>query len=160
MLEDHLTLLRRLEYITIQQVVDLLVVQLQERYINSDTPILSHLRQAFHELSCASLYQSYLIGHHSLFNLRFKLAFSVLDILVTLHCVCLACTCLSIGEQSGMVPVHNLRDHAFDAYLLVERSLVGLSITDFVELESFGFFIPGIIPQTDAVTVAVDLHLA
>ena len=59
-----------------------------------------------------------------------------------------------------MVPVHNLRDHAFDAYLLVERSLVGLSITDFVELESFGFFIPGIIPQTDAVAVAVDLHLA
>ena len=41
--EHHLALLCRFEHVTIQQIVDLFVVQLQERYIDGDSSIVCHL---------------------------------------------------------------------------------------------------------------------
>lgn len=109
------TLFFRLEHLSIEQVVNLLVIKLHEGEINRNATISSKLGKILEQLSRASLYQTNMVTHISFLYLRLKIAFIVLLVLVAFHGEGLAGTRLSISENCCVIAVAHMTNHLLDA---------------------------------------------
>ena len=94
-----------------------------------------------------------------LLDLRLVFTLLVLYIFVSFHSVCFACTRLSIGKYSGVVAIDNLTHHPTYSNLVEEVLLSSISIANFIELESFHFFVLEIIFEIHYITLAINVHL-
>ena len=122
------------EPLCIQQIIDFLVVDLEERDVDVDS-------------SCApsglSLQKDFIDGSNGqtdladITHLDFSGSFFSLALLsrVALHCVRLARSCLSVSENCRMEPLNHLGDQAFDLQLVEDIFLTVLGVDDFVKFE-------------------------
>ena len=132
---------------------------MQEGDTDAYTSIIRRPRKFLHEGACASLHQPNLIVRHRLVDQCLELALRVLNILISLHRVCLSRTSLSVGENCGMVTVDNLANHALNANALEEVALIGLTVTHRVELVGLRVFVTSIEVEADSVASHIHVHL-
>ena len=109
----------------IEQIINLLVVDLKERDIDIDSSCASSRLSLFKDFIYRSNSKTYFsnIAHLNLASSFFSLA---LLILVTLHRVSLARSCLSVCEYSRMKALNNLGDQAFYLQLIEDVLLTVL----------------------------------
>ena len=123
------------EALCIEQIIDLLVVNLEERDVDVDSscaPSGFGLLKDFIDGSDGQTDVANVSTH-----LDFASSFISLALLslVALHCVRLARTCLSVGEDRRMEALDHFGDQAFDLQLVEDVFLTVLGVDDFVEFE-------------------------
>ena len=119
----------------IEQIIDLLIVNLEERDVDIDSPCAPSgfgLLKDFIDSSDGQTDIANVSAH-----LDFAGSFLSLALLsrVALHCVGLARTRLSVGEHRRMEALNHFGDQAFDLQLVEDILLTVLGVDDFVEFE-------------------------
>ena len=109
-----------LEHLSVKQVIDFFVVELQEGNLNRHPAVVRSFRQAFHKLTSTTLHQADLVRCHCRFDLGLILPFVIHNVLIAFHCIRLTSSSLSVREEGGVITVDNLADHWFHSDCLIE----------------------------------------
>lgn len=126
---------RPLKMASIEQVIDLLVVDLQEWHCNCDWLVL-HLLSLSETLSDRSDCNTIVFIFRD-DRLASSLIHFCFVILVTFHGVCFAWASLPISKNGSMEAFNNLLDEGTDLELIKDIFLAILVVYDFVEPECF-----------------------
>lgn len=124
-----------LEHACVEQVVDLLVVDLHERYIDGNLPVRpGQLDLLYEQLGTALDHAQVVLV---LLDLGHVQPLLIGHILVPLHGVGLAGASLAVGEDGGVEPFHHLAYHVGDVRLLEQLRLRRMGRQHLVEPVAF-----------------------